>query len=115
MRSKKVYDPFIKSFRKAHKAGVKIAFGTDAGVYPHGLNAQQFKLMVREGMSPIEAIQSATTSAAELIGIRNKAGAIKKGYWADIIAVKGNPINDISILENVQFVMKAGIVYKKEH
>jgi imidazolonepropionase-like amidohydrolase len=112
---KKVYDPFIRSFRMAYKGGVKIAFGTDAGVYPHGKNAQQFKLMVNEGMTTIDAIQSATTSAAELIGIGNKAGKIKKGYWADIIAVKGNPLQDISILENVKFVMKAGVVYKNEN
>jgi imidazolonepropionase-like amidohydrolase len=101
-----------ENFQKAVEAGVKIAFGTDAGVYPHGWNGKQFKWMTRFGLTPMAAIQSATINAADLIGIKEKTGSIKPGKKADIIAVVTNPIDDISILEQVQFVMKNGIVYK---
>ncbi|PKB15014.1 amidohydrolase family protein [Flavobacterium sp. 5] len=100
------------SFTNATKAGIKIAFGTDAGVFPHGLNARQFALMVKYGQTPMQAIQSATINAADLIGKSEKIGSITKGKYADIIAVEGNPLDNISILEDVSFVMKGGIVYK---
>jgi imidazolonepropionase-like amidohydrolase len=101
-----------ENFQKAAEAGVKIAFGTDAGVYPHGWNAKQFKWMTRFGLTPMAAIQSATIHAADLIGIKDKTGSIKAGKKADIIALAINPIDDITALEQVQFVMKNGIVYK---
>src|SRR3954451_24973173 len=101
-----------ESFERAVKAGVKIAFGTDAGVYPHGYNAKQFKWMVRFGLTPMQAIQAATVNAADLMGWTNKVGSITAGKLADIIAVSGNPLDDVTLLENVQFVMKGGIVYK---
>jgi imidazolonepropionase-like amidohydrolase len=101
-----------ESFRKAVQAGVKITFGTDAGVYPHGWNAKQFKYMVKFGLTPMQAIQAATVNAADLLGLKNKVGSIQPGKYADIIAVIGNPLDDVSILENVKFVMKAGVVYK---
>ncbi|MDB5202744.1 MAG: hypothetical protein JWQ27_2153 [Ferruginibacter sp.] len=102
------------SFSSAVKAGVKIAFGTDAGVFPHGLNARQFVYMVKAGFTPMQAIQSATVNAADLLGLTSKIGSIEKGKFADIIAVTGNPLDDISLLEKVSFVMKGGVVYKNE-
>jgi hypothetical protein len=102
-----------ENFQKAVEAGVKIAFGTDAGVYPHGWNGKQFKWMTRFGLSPMGAIQAATINAADLIGIKEKAGSITKGKRADIIAVKINPLDEVTSLENVNFVMKGGVVYKK--
>jgi len=101
-----------QAFRKAAKAGVKIAFGTDASVYPHGLNARQFAWQVKYGQTPMEAIRSATTSAAELIGRDPDIGAIAPGKRADLIAVAGDPLADVSVLEKVAFVMKDGVVYK---
>jgi imidazolonepropionase-like amidohydrolase len=101
-----------ESFRKAVQAGVKISFGTDAGVYPHGYNARQFKWMVKYGASPMLAIQAATINAADLIGLKTKVGSIAAGKYADIIAVEGNPLDDITTLERVKFVMKGGLVYK---
>jgi imidazolonepropionase-like amidohydrolase len=102
------------SFQKAVKAGVKITFGTDAGVYPHGLNARQFKYMVKFGFSPMQAIQAATINAADLLGWKNKVGSIASGKYADIIAVKNDPLADVTTLEQVPFVMKGGVVYKNE-
>ncbi len=102
------------TFGKAFKAGVKIAFGTDSGVSPHGENAKEFGLMVSAGMPAMEAIQSATMSAAELLGIQGQLGSVEAGKIADLVAVQGNPLEDISILENVTFVMKEGVVYKYE-
>ena len=101
-----------ENFRKAFKAGVKCAFGTDAGVYPHGWNAKQFAKMVEWGMTPMQAIQAATTSAADLIGWKTKVGQLAPGYFADLIAVKGDPLKDVSMLEKVDFVMKGGAIYK---
>lgn len=101
------------TFSKAYKNGVNIVFGTDAGVFVHGLNAKEFSLMVEAGMSPMEAIQSATLVPARVLGVENKLGSIEKQKLADIIAVKGDPLKDISVLENVIFVMKDGQVYKQ--
>jgi len=103
-----------ENFAKAVKAGVKIAFGTDAGVYPHGWNGKQFFYMVKFGLTPMQAIQAATVNAADLLGWKEKVGSITVGKWADIIAVTNNPIDNVSVLENVQFVMKGGVVYKNE-
>jgi imidazolonepropionase-like amidohydrolase len=103
-----------ENFQKAVKAGVKIAFGSDAGVYPHGWNGKQFFYMVKYGLTPMQAIQSATINAADLLDWKDKTGSITKGKLADIIAVQGNPLDDITILEHVKFVMKEGIVYKNE-
>jgi imidazolonepropionase-like amidohydrolase len=100
-----------ESFQKAVKAGVKIAFGTDAGVYPHGWNARQFFYMVKFGQTPMQAIQAATVNAADLIG-NSRIGQLRPGAFADIIAVRADPLQDVRALENVAFVMKGGVVYK---
>ncbi|WP_062787258.1 Xaa-Pro dipeptidase [Novosphingobium capsulatum] len=99
-------------FAKAVKAGVKLSFGTDAGVYPHGFNARQFKYMVRYGMTPMQAIQAATTVSADLLGWSKDVGALSPGHYADMIAVKGDPLADISVLEHVDHVIKGGDVVK---
>lgn len=99
-------------FRKAVAAGVKIAYGTDSGVYPHGLNARQLPYMVRYGMTPMQAIQSATIRAAELMGWQDRVGSIAPGKYADIDAVEGDGLADLKRFEQVGFVMKGGVVYK---
>ena len=105
--------PLIQStFGRAYKAGVKIAFGTDAGVFLHGDNAKEFAYMVEAGMPPLEAIRSATLNAAELLDQSQTLGRIEPGYSADLIAVVGNPLTDISILQKMAFVMKDGVIYK---
>lgn len=101
-------------FGRVVKAGARIVFGTDSSVIPHGTNARQFSRMVEYGMTPMQAIQSATTVAAGLMDWEGQTGAIAPGYFADIIAVRGNPLDDISVLEDVFFVMKDGVVYKNE-
>jgi len=101
-----------ENFKKAVQAGVKIAFGTDAGVYPHGWNAKQFTKMVEWGMTPMGAIQASTMSNATLFGWADNIGSITPGKYADIVAVNGDPLTNISILENVGFVMKGGVTYK---
>ena len=100
------------NFRKAFEAGVRMAFGSDGAVYPHGDNGKQFKYMVEYGMTPMQAIQAATVHAAELIGWPDAVGAIDAGRFADIIAVEGDPLDDVSLLEDVRFVMKGGKIYK---
>jgi len=90
---------------------VKIAYGTDAAVMPHGLNAKDFAIMVKAGMTPMQAIQSATVNAADLLDMKTKVGSIAIGKYADIIAVETNPLDDITVLEKVKFVMKDGVVY----
>jgi imidazolonepropionase-like amidohydrolase len=101
-----------ENFQRAAKAGAKMAYGTDAGVYPHGWNAKQFAHMVRWGLTPMAAIQSATSSAADLLGWKEKVGRVAPGLYADIIAVDADPLADITVLERVQFVMKGGVVFK---
>lgn len=103
-----------QNFTKAVRAGVKLSFGTDAGVCPHGINARQFAFMVKYGMTPLQAIRSATISAADLLGKSELFGSLQAGKYADIIAVSGNPLEDIRVLERVSFVMKEGKVYKQE-
>ncbi|EKE83399.1 metal-dependent hydrolase family protein [Idiomarina xiamenensis] len=106
--------PKIQStFAEAYKAGVKIAFGTDSGVYDHGENYREFFYMVEAGMPAAEAIVAATRSAADLLG-QDKLGQIKPGFYADIIAVDGNPLDDIQVMKSVNFVMKDGNIYKQE-
>jgi len=101
-----------ENFKKAVQAGVKIAYGTDAGVYPHGWNGKQFAKMVEWGMTPMGAIQASTVSNADLFGWSDRIGSITAGKFADIVAVDGDPLQNISILEKIGFVMKGGIVYK---
>jgi imidazolonepropionase-like amidohydrolase len=103
-----------ENFRRAWQAGTKMAFGTDAGVYPHGDNARQFAKMVEWGMKPMDAIQAATIKAADLIGWPDKVGAIEPGHFADIIAVAGDPTSDVRVLESVKFVMKGGTIVRND-
>jgi imidazolonepropionase-like amidohydrolase len=103
------------NLRKAFAAGLKIAFGTDAAVFPHGENAHEFEMYVDLGMTPLHAIQTATINGADLLGLKDKTGVIEPGKWADIIAVDGDPTVDVRTLERVKFVMKSGIVYKNEY
>jgi imidazolonepropionase-like amidohydrolase len=104
-----------KNMAHAMMSGVKIAFGTDAAVYPHGLNARQFATYVRMGLTPTQAIQTATVNAADLLGWSKNVGSIDPGKWADIIAVDGDPTQDVTTLQHVKFVMKGGVVYKNEY
>jgi imidazolonepropionase-like amidohydrolase len=103
-----------ENFRHAYQSGTKLAFGTDSGVYPHGDNAKQFGKMVEWGMQPLEAIQAATVSAAELLGWADKIGALEAGHYADLIAVSGDPASDVRVLESVKFVMKGGTVVRND-
>jgi imidazolonepropionase-like amidohydrolase len=106
--------PLIQdTFGAAYRYGVNIAFGTDAGVFPHGENAQEFGYMVEEGMPPADAILSSVRTAATVLAMEDMIGSIESGKYADIIAVDGNPLEDVTILENVRFVMKNGNVYKR--
>jgi imidazolonepropionase-like amidohydrolase len=98
----------------AHAAGVKIAFGTDAGVSKHGRNADEFELMVKHGMTPAEAVHAATVNAAELLGLSREIGTLEPGKEADIIAVAGDPLTDVTVLKRVGFVMADGRVTKDE-
>lgn len=107
--------PYIqKTFEKAYKAGVKVAFGTDAGVFKHGLNAKEFQYMTEAGMPIMEALKSATMVAAEVLEMKDQLGSIEVGKLADIIATDANPLTDVRTLMNVTFVMKEGVVYKKQ-
>ena len=101
-----------QNFGKALKAGVKMIYGTDAGVYPHGDNAKQFAVMVRYGATPLQAIQAATITAAEALGWKDKAGVIKPGAFGDLVGVTGDPTKDVTLLEHPTFVMKGGVTYK---
>ena len=101
-------------FAKAHKAGVRIVYGTDAGVYPHGDNAKQFSYMVKNGMTPTESIQAATVHAADVMGWGDQVGQINSGFFADIVALRDNPIDDIKALEDIDVVIKGGQLFKLE-
>jgi len=103
------------NLKKAFAAGVKVAFGTDAAVYPHGLNAHEFAVYVRLGMTPLQAIQTATVNASDLLGWSSKVGTLEPGKFADLIAVDGDPLKDVTTLEKVRFVMKGGEVMKNEY
>ena len=99
---------------RAFRSGVRVALGTDAGVYPHGENGGEFWAMVELGLTPTQALQAGTVNAAELMGWSDRIGSIRKGKLADIVAVKGNPVANVRLLQHVEFVMKDGTVYKNE-
>lgn len=103
-----------KNMATAFKSGVRVALGTDAGVYPHGQNGGEFWAMVNLGMSPVEALRAGTVNAAELMGLADRIGSVAPGKLADMVAVEGDPMRDVALLKNVQFVMKEGVVYKDE-
>ena len=113
-KAREIGPVILKTFARAYKAGVPIAFGTDSAVTPHGDNAREFELMVVGGMTPMEAIQSATVQAAKLLKIDDRLGTIEQGMVADIVAVKGDPLDDIKIMRDIRFVMKNGVVYKTD-
>jgi imidazolonepropionase-like amidohydrolase len=99
---------------KAYKAGVKIAFGTDAGVFGHGKNYKEFEYMVEAGMPAMTAIKCATVNGADLLGLSDKIGSVEKGKLADLVAVEGDPLTNIKVMKDVRFVMKEGVIYKQE-
>jgi imidazolonepropionase-like amidohydrolase len=111
-KAKEVMPAARKNVAHAFAEGVKVAFGTDAAVYPHGLNAREFAVMVKLGLTPLQAIQAATINAADLLGWPDKVGTVEPGKWADIIAVDGDPLQDVTTLQTVKFVMKGGEVVK---
>ena len=114
-KAKEVIPAARKNIAHAFSSGVKVAFGTDAAVYPHGLNAHEFAVMVKLGLTPLQAIQAATVNAADLLGWSGKVGTLDPGAWADVIAVDGDPLKDVTALEHVKFVMKGGEVIKNEY
>jgi imidazolonepropionase-like amidohydrolase len=103
-----------QTFHKAVNAGVRIGFGTDAGVYPHGMNSTEFQLMVEHGLKPLDALKAAMSSDAELLGLSDRIGALEAGKLADIIAVAGDPTIDIRQTSKVKFVMKEGRIYHRD-
>jgi imidazolonepropionase-like amidohydrolase len=111
-KSKRTFEAKSQGLTRAIKTGVKLSFGTDAGVYPHGDNARQFKYYVELGMTPLQAIQSATTVAAEHLGWQAEVGSLTPGHWADIVAVKADPLADITVLEQVSQVIKGGEIVR---
>ena len=114
-KAKAVMPVARKNIARAFASGVKVAFGTDAAVYPHGLNAHEFAVMVKLGLTPLQAIQAATINAADLLGWSGKIGTLDAGAWADIVAVDGDPLKDVTALEHVKFVMKGGEVVKNDY
>jgi imidazolonepropionase-like amidohydrolase len=114
-KAREVIPAARKNIAHAFAGGVKVAFGTDAAVYPHGLNAHEFAVMVKLGLTPLQAIQAATVNAADLLGWSGKVGTLEPGAWADIVAVEGDPVKDVTTLERVKFVMKSGEVVKNEY
>src|SRR3974390_2454237 len=113
-KAKEVMPAARKNIAHAFASGVKVGFGTDAAVYPHGLNAHEFAVMVKLGLTPLQAIQAATVHDADLLGWSDKVGVLEPGHYADIIAVYGDPLQDVTTLERLKFVMKGGEVYKYE-
>jgi len=113
-RGRALLDEHVMQFKRQLAAGVPIAMGSDVGPFPHGTQAREFVLMVKYGMSPLAAIQAGTLNGAKLLGWQDKIGMLKPGYQADIVAVPGNPLEDITALEKVSFVMKAGVIYHKK-
>jgi len=111
-RERWMIDMHAREFRKQLAAGVPIAAGSDVGPFPHGTQAREFVLMVKYGMTPLAALQAGTLNGAELLGWQGQLGALKPGYWADIVAVPGNPLEDIGVVEKVAFVMNGGVVYR---
>jgi imidazolonepropionase-like amidohydrolase len=115
VKAKAVMPAARKNIAHAFASGVKVAFGTDAAVYPHGLNAHEFAVMVKLGLTPLQAIQAATINAADLLGWSGQVGSLQQGAWGDLIAVDGDPLQDVTTLEHVKFVMKGGEVVKNEY
>jgi imidazolonepropionase-like amidohydrolase len=115
VKAKAVIPAARQNIAHAFASGVKVAFGTDAAVYPHGMNAHEFAVMVKLGLTPLQAIQASTINAADLLGWSGKVGTIEPGAWADIVAVDGDPLKDVTTLERVKFVMKGGEVVKDEY
>jgi imidazolonepropionase-like amidohydrolase len=114
-KAKAVMPAARQNIAHAFASGVKVAFGTDAAVYPHGMNAHEFAVMVKLGLTPLQAIQAATINAADLLGWPGKVGSLDQGAWADVIAVDGDPLKDVTILEHVKFVMKGGEVVRNDY
>ena len=114
-KAREVIPAARKNIAHAFTSGVKVAFGTDAAVYPHGLNGREFAVMVKLGLTPLQAIQAATVNAADLLGWSGKVGSLETGAWADVVAVDGDPVKDVTTLERVKFVMKGGEVVKNEY
>lgn len=106
-------DLHTQEFKKQIAAGVPMAVGSDVGPFPHGTQAREFVLMVKFGMSPLAVLQADLVNGAKLLGWDGQIGALEAGYFADVIAVSGDPLQDIGVLQNVSFVMKGGVVYKK--
>jgi imidazolonepropionase-like amidohydrolase len=113
VKARAAHDAIFSMFRNAVKAGVKIALGTDSAVSPHGQNAREFGLMVANGLTPAAALRAGTSSASQLLGVADRVGTLEAGKLADIVAVPGNPLDDIHVTEHVVFVMKDGVVYKE--
>jgi len=112
-REQAILDLHAANFRKQLAAGVPIAMGSDVGPFPHGTQARELELMVKYGMTPAAALQADLVNGAKLLEWDGQIGQLKPGYFADVIAVKGNPLDDISVLEHVEFVMKGGVVFRK--
>jgi imidazolonepropionase-like amidohydrolase len=115
VKAKAVMPAARQNIAHAFASGVKVAFGTDAAVYPHGLNAHEFAVMVKLGLTPLRSIQAATINAADLLGWSGKVGSLEQGAWGDVIAVDGDPLQDVTALEHVKFVMKGGEVVRNEY
>lgn len=113
-KARSIHEKRLQSFRRAHAAGAFVVFGSDSGVYPHGQNAKQFALMIRNGMTPLAAIQAATIHAAKVLNWSDDIGSIEPGKFADLIAVEENPLTDITLLEQVRFVMKDGAIIRDD-
>jgi len=111
-RLRQMIELHVEEFHKQIAAGVPMAVGSDVGPFPHGTQAWEFALMVKYGMSPLAALQAGLLNGAKLLGWQERIGALKPGYWADVIAVPGDPLNDISVLQRVSFVMKGGVIYR---
>src|ERR1700724_1765999 len=114
-KAREVIPAARKNIAHAFTSGVKVAFGTDAAVYPHGLNGREFAVMVKLGLTPLQAIKAATENAADLLGWSGKVGSLEPGAWADVVAVDGDPVKDVTTLERVKFVMKGGEVIRNEY
>ena len=112
-RERQLLDLKVQDFRRQVAAGVPMAVGSDVGPFPHGTQAREFELMVKHGMTPLATLQADLLNGAKLLGWEGQIGALEPGYMADIIAVAGDPLQDVSTLQNVSFVMKDGIIYKK--
>ena len=112
-REQKMIDLHVEEFQKQLAAGVPMAVGSDVGPFPHGTQAREYVLMVKYGMSPLAALQAGLRNGARLLGWQDQIGALRAGFWADVIAVPGDPLKDISVLERVSFVMKGGVVYRR--